>query len=122
MRAHLEPSCAFGGGIQIGFELRKSGQFSKLGKLQFHLTGHFLVSLHLCRRTNPRYGQTNRHCGTYALVEQIGLEKNLPIGNGNDIGGDVARDVSHLRFNDGQSSEGTVAAVLVETGRTLEEP
>src|ERR1035441_6410058 len=59
--------------------------------------------------------------GPLVAVEQVGLEKDLAVGNGNDVGGDVGRNVARLGFDKGQGGERTGAVVVVELGGALQQ-
>ena len=49
------------------------------------------------------------HCRPHAAIEQIRFQKDLTIGDGDDVGRDVGRDVSRLGFNDRQSGQRSAA-------------
>ena len=55
-------------------------------------------------------------------VEQVGLQEDLPVGDGDDVGGDVRRDVVGLGLHDGQAGEGAVAHLLGELRAPLQQP
>jgi len=44
-----------------------------------------------------------------ALVEEIGFEEDLTVGDRNDVGRDVGRDVAGERLDDGQRGERALA-------------
>ena len=59
--------------------------------------------------------------GALALVEELGLEEDLSVCDGNDVGGVVGRDVPSLGLDDGEGSEGASAHVPVHLGSALKE-
>ena len=54
-------------------------------------------------------------------VEQIGFEENLAVGDGNDVGGNVGRNVARLGFDERQRGERTAADFLVQLGGALQQ-
>ena len=56
-----------------------------------------------------------------ALSEELGLEEDLSAGDGDDVGGDVGKDVPGLGLDDGEGGEGAPVHVAVHIGGTLEE-
>src|SRR5690606_27566007 len=71
------------------------------------------------------------HGRTYTGIEQVGLEEDLAVGDGNDVGRDVRRHVTGLRFNDRQCGERATrledvhtvhhTVVFAQLGRALEQ-
>ena len=59
--------------------------------------------------------------GTDALVEQIGFQINLAVGDRNDVRRNVGRDVAGLRLDDRQRGERAVAVFLVDARAALEQ-
>merc|ERR1719264_562139 len=56
------------------------------------------------------------------LVEQLSLQEDLSVSDGNDIGGDVGGHVTSLGLNDGQGSEGATSHGVGHLGGTLKQP
>ena len=54
-------------------------------------------------------------------MEELGLEEDLTIGNGDDIGGNVSGHITSLGLNDGESGEGTGTVALVHLSCALKE-
>ena len=48
------------------------------------------------------------------------MEVDLAVGDGNDIGGDVGRDIAGFGFNDRQSGERACAPLVAELGGSLQ--
>merc|ERR1740131_170858 len=110
-----------GGSIKIRAELGKGSDLTVLGKLKLHRTGHLLHRLGLGSRTDTGHGQTDVNGGTNTLVEQLGLQEDLSVSDGNDIGGDVGRHITGLGLNDGEGSQGTTAHGVRHLGSSLQQ-
>lgn len=111
-----------GGGIKIGTELGESGNLTVLGEEELQGTGDLLHGLDLGSGTDTGDGQTDVNGGTDTLVEQLRLQEDLTVGNGNDVGRNVGRHVTTLGLNDGKGSQGTTAVgLVVHLGGTLQE-
>ena len=111
-----------GGSIQIGTELGESGNFTVLGQEELEGTSNLLHGLDLGGGTDTRDGKTDVDGGTDTLVEELGLQEDLTIGNGNDVGGNVGRHVTTLGLNDGEGGEGsTLVGFVVHLRSALEE-
>ena len=52
--------------------------------------------------------------------EEVGLKKDLPIGDGNGVGGDVAGGAP-FASDDGQRGQGSVSTFFVQTSRAFQE-
>lgn len=110
-----------GGGIKIGTELGEGSDLTVLSKEKLQGTGDLLHGLDLGSGTDTGDGQTDVNGGTDTLVEQLSLQEDLAVSNGNDVGGNVSRNVTTLGLNDGQGSQGTSTVGLVHLGGTLEQ-
>lgn len=110
-----------GGGIQIGTELGEGGDLTVLGQEKLQRTGDLLHGLELGSGTDTGHGQTDVDSRADTLVEQLSLQEDLAIGNGNDVGGNVSRHITALGLNDGQGSHGTTAKLVVHLGSTLQQ-
>lgn len=110
-----------GGGIQIGTELGEGGDLTVLGQEELQGTSDLLHGLELGSGTDTRHGQTDVDGRSDTLEEQLGLQEDLAVGDGNDVGGNVGRHVTTLGLNDGQGSHGATTVLVVHLGGTLEE-
>ena len=110
-----------GGGIKIGTELSEGSDLTVLSQEQLEGTGDLLHGLDLGGGTDTGHGQTDVNGGTDTLVEQLGLQEDLTVSDGNDVGGNVSGHITTLGLNDGQGSQGTSTVGLVHLGGTLEE-
>mmetsp|Transcript_9353 Transcript_9353/g.20787 ORF Transcript_9353/g.20787 Transcript_9353/m.20787 type:complete len:370 (-) Transcript_9353:645-1754(-) len=109
------------GGVQIRTELCKGSNLTVLSQLKLHGTGNRFGGLVLSGGSDTRHGQTDRNGRTLSLVEQFGLQKDLSIGNGNHIGGNVSGHISSLGLNDWKGGQRSTPGVAVHLGGTLEE-
>lgn len=110
-----------GGGIEIGTELGEGSDLTVLSQEQLKGTGDLLHGLDLGGGTDTGHGQTDVNGGTDTLVEQLGLQEDLTVSDGNDVGGNVSGHITTLGLNDGEGSQGTSTVGLVHLGGTLEE-
>jgi len=110
-----------GGGIEIGTELGEGSDLTVLGQEELERTSDLLHGLELGGGTDTRDGKTDVDGGADTLVEQLGLQEDLAISDGNDVGGNVGRHITTLGLNDGEGSHGATAVGLVHLGSTLEE-
>ena len=92
--------------------------------VEFQRTGHFLHRLNLGVATHARYRDTHVDGWTHTRVEQVRLEENLAVGDGNHVGRDVGRYVTGLGLNQGQGRERTAAfhQVLDAVGQVVHVP
>jgi hypothetical protein len=110
-----------GGGIQIGTELGESGDLTVLGQEKLQGTSDLLHGLELGSGTDTRDGKTDVDGRSDTLVEQLSLQEDLTISDGNDVGRNVGRDITTLGLNDGKGSQGTSTELVVHLGGTLEQ-
>jgi hypothetical protein len=110
-----------GGGIKIGTELGEGSDLTVLSKEELQGTGDLLHGLDLGSGTDTGDGQTDVNGGADTLVEQLRLQEDLAVSDGDDVGGNVSGNITTLGLNDGESSEGTSTVGLVHLGGTLEE-
>lgn len=80
-----------------------------------------LHGLELGSGTDTRHGQTDVDGRSDTLVEQLRLQEDLTVGNGNDVGGNVGGHITTLGLNDGQGSQGATTVLVVHLGGTLEQ-
>merc|ERR1740123_633296 len=118
---HASAQQLLGGSVKIGTELSESSDFSVLGQLELHGTSDLLHGLGLSSRTDTGHGQTDVDGGSDTLVEQLCLQEDLSVSDGNDIGGDVGRHVTGLGLNDGQSGEGAATHGVTHLGSSLQQ-
>ena len=110
-----------GGGIQIGTELGEGGDLTILGELELEGTGELLHGLDLGGGSDTGHGKTDVDGRSDTLMEELGLEEDLAVGDGDDIGGDIGGHITSLGLNDGEGSQGAGTVALVHLGCALEE-
>ena len=110
-----------GSSIKIGTELGEGSDLTVLGQEELEGTSDLLHGLELGSGTDTRDGKTDVNGGTDTLVEELSLQEDLTVGNGNDVGRNVSGHITTLGLNDGKGSHGTTAVGLVHLGGTLEE-
>src|SRR5207245_4177321 len=54
-------------------------------------------------------------------VEQVGLQIDLTVGDGDDVGGNVRRDIAGLRLDYGQRGQRAPAFLVVQLRRAFQE-
>src|ERR1035438_5152794 len=107
--------------VEIRAELREGRQRAVLRQVQTHAAGdgfHGLglrVAAHAADR--DAYVDGRADIG----VEQIGFEEDLAVGDRNDVGGNVRRNVAGLRLDEGQGGERTAAVFVVQLGGALQQ-
>ena len=112
----------FGRFIQILAELDESGEFPVLGKVHLQPAGDFFHRLCLGRRTDAGNRETDIQSRPDTLVKKFRLEINLPVGYGNDVGGNVSRNIGELSLDYRKSGERPAAVLLVHFRRAFQEP
>ena len=109
-----------GGGIEIRAELGESGDLTVLGELELERTGELFHGLNLGGRADTGHGQTDVNGGADTLMEELSLEEDLAISDGDDIGGDIGGHITSLGLDDGEGGQGAGSVGLVHLGCTLE--
>jgi len=110
-----------GGGIEIGTELSEGGNLSVLSELELEGTGKHLHGLDLSGGSDSGDGETDVNGWADTLVEELSLEEDLSVGNGNNVGWDVSGHITSLGLDNWEGGQGTGSVVLVHLGCTLEE-
>lgn len=110
-----------GGGVQVGTELGESSDFSVLSQEQFQRTSNLFHGLNLSSGTDTRDGQTDVDSWSDTLVEQLSLQENLTISDGNDVGWNVSGHITTLGLNDWQSSQRTGTVDLRHLSGSLQQ-
>ena len=111
-----------GGGVKIGTELGEGSDLTVLGELKLHGTGDLLHGLGLGSGADTGHRETDIDGRSDTLVEQLSLQEDLAVSDGDDIGGDVGGHVTGLGLNDGQGGEGATSHGVGHLGSTLKQP
>jgi hypothetical protein len=101
--------------------LGESGDLTVLSQEKLEGTGNLLHGLELSGGTDTRHGKTDVDGGTNTLVEELSLQEDLTVGNGDDVGRNVSGHITTLGLDDGKSSERTTTKLVIHLGGTLEE-
>lgn len=80
--------------VEVGTKLGKASELLVRSEVQTEVAGDLLHSLGLCVTTDAGHGDAHVDCRALALEEELGLQVDLTIGNGNDVGRNVGRDVA----------------------------
>lgn len=110
-----------GSGIQIGTELGESCDLTVLGQEKLQGTSNLLHGLKLGSGTDTGDRETDVNRRSDTLVEKLGLQEDLSIGNRNDVGWDICGHITTLGLNDGESSQRSTTVLVAHLGSTLEE-
>jgi hypothetical protein len=108
-----------GGSVEIRTELGEGSDLSVLGKLELERTGDLLHGLDLGSRPDTGHRETDVNGGTDTLVEELSLQEDLAISNGDHIGGDISGHITSLGLNDGEGSKGAATVGVVHLGCAL---
>ena len=96
--------------VEVGAELRERRHLAVLRKLALDAARDLLHRLGLRRRADARHREADVHGRADALIEQVGLEEDLPVGDRNHVGRNVGRHVVCLRLDHRQRRERARAA------------
>ena len=107
--------------IEVRAELREGCELAILRKVELERGADLLGRLDGGRETDARDRETDVDGRTDAGVEEVGLEEDLAVGDGDDVGRNVGRDVAGLGLDDGQRGERTAAELVGELGAALEQ-
>ena len=107
--------------VEVGAELRERRHLAVLRKLALDAAGDLLHRLGLRRRADARHREADVHRRTDALIEQVGLEEDLPVGDRNHVGRNVGRHVVRLRLDHRQRRERAGARGVAHLGGALEQ-
>ena len=108
-------------GVKVGAKLREGLLVAVCGKVETQRASNLLHGLVLGIAANPGDRDAHVHSGALALEEQVGLQVNLTIGDGNHVGGDVGGDVTLLRLDDGKRRKRAAAVLVGQLACALEE-
>src|SRR5205823_8945835 len=80
--------------VELGSEAGERLQLPELGQVDLQGAGHRLHGLDLGVATHTRHRDADVDGGTDPGPEEVGLQVDLTVGDGDDVGGDVGRDVA----------------------------
>ena len=105
----------------LAAKLRKGRELAILGQVQPQRARHLLHRLDLGVASHARDRKPHVDGGTDAGVEEVRFEVDLAVGDGDDVGGNVGRNVPCLGFDDGERRERPAARFVVQFRRALKE-
>src|SRR3989338_903392 len=111
----------FGVGVEVLRKLHKGLQLAELREFQLDSAGNFFHRLGLRAGTHARHREPRVDSRTHAFVKEVCLEEDLPVGNGYDVGRDVAGDVAFLRLDNRERGQRTAAFFLIQFCGALEQ-
>src|SRR4029077_8964331 len=103
-------------------KLRERGQLTILGEIQTQRPGHMTHCATLRRAVDARHRGAHVDRRTDALVEQVTLQEDLAVGDGNDVRRNVGRKTSGLCLDDWKRRQRSAAVRVVQFRRALEQP
>ena len=86
--------------VEVGAELREGGEFAVLREVELQGCADLLGRLDGRGEADARDREADVDGGTDARVEEVGLEEDLAVGDGDDVGRDVGGDVAGLGLDD----------------------
>src|SRR4051812_18380988 len=86
--------------VEIAAELRKGRELAILREVEPQRPRDLPHRLDLRRAADARYRVADVDRRTDALMEQVGLEKDLAVGNRDHVGRNVGREIAGLRLDD----------------------
>ncbi len=94
-----------GVGVELGAELGERLELAVLGELELQAAGDLRIGVRLGVATDSGDRDTDVDGRAHAGVEEMRLEVDLPVGDGDHVGRDVGRHVTGLRLDDRQRGE-----------------
>jgi len=71
--------------------------------------------------TDTGDGKPNVDGGTNTTEEELSLQEDLTVRDGNNVSGNVSGHITTLSLNDGKSGEGSTTELVIHLGSALEE-
>ncbi len=107
--------------VEVGAELREGGELAVLGEVELQGRADLLGRLDGSGEADARDREADVDGWTNAGVEEVGFEEDLSVGDGDDVGRNVGRDVAGLGLDDRKRGERTAAELVGELGAALEQ-
>ena len=112
---------ALRGLVEVGAELGEGRQLAVLRQVEAQRAGDLLHGLDLGVAADARHRDADVDRRPHAGVEEVGLQEDLAVGDRDDVGRDVGRDVAGLGLDDRQRGERAAAELVAQLGRALEQ-
>ena len=109
-------------GVEVGAERGERLQLAVLRQVQPQRAGDRAHRPHLRGATDARHRDADVDGRSHALVEQVGLQEDLAVGDRDDVGGDVGRHVVGLGLDDRQTGHRARAELVGELRAALQQP
>ena len=108
-----------GGFVQVRRELREGRELAELGEGHLHAAGDLLHERHLRGAAHPGDRDARAHGRADAGVEAVGLEEDLPVGDGDHVRGHEGGDIAGLGLDDRERRQGAGLALHFAVGDLL---
>src|SRR5438552_8524022 len=108
--------------VEVGAELGEGRELAVLRDVGPQALDHGVHGLPSRVAADPGHRQAGVHRRADPLVEQVGLEVDLAVGDRGEVRRDVGRDVVRLGLDDRERRERPAAIVRVQARGALEEP
>ena len=102
-----------GRGVEVRTELGEGRHFAILGQLQLDRARNLLHRLGLRGRADARHRQADVDGRTDALVEEVGFEEDLAVGDRDHVCRNIGRHVACLGLDDRQRGQRAIAIGVV---------
>ena len=107
--------------VEVAAELRERRQLAVLREVEPQRAGDLPHRLDLRRAADARHRVADVDRRTDALVEQVRLQEDLAVGDRDDVGRNVGREVAGLRLDDRQRGQRSAAELVVQLRGALEQ-
>ena len=108
--------------VEVGGEQGERLQGPELGQVDAQGARDLAHGPDLGAAADPRDRGADVDGRPHALVEQVGLQVDLAVGDRDDVGRDVGRDVVALGLDDRQAGQRAPAQVVGQLGAALQQP
>jgi hypothetical protein len=102
-------------------ETSKALELFELRKRETQLTGDLLIGRKLGVTSYTGNGLTDVDRGQLRPLKQLRANEDLPVGDRNEIGRNIGRDILRLRLDDGKGCEGAPTVIVSQMCRALEQ-
>ena len=108
--------------VEVGRECGERLELAVLRKIQSQRPGHLFHCLDLCGATDAGHRDADVDRRPHTLVEQVGLQEALAVGDRDDVGRDVGRDVVGLGLDDRQTGQRSATEFIRQLGAAFQQP
>ena len=108
--------------VEVGSELGEGRQLAVLREVETQLARDLPHRLGLCVTADTRNADADVQGRPLSGVEQVGLQVDLAVGDGDHVRGDEGRDVVRLRLDHGQRGQRASTVGRAHLRSPLEEP